>query len=650
MNKFNIIEQMYLARFFEEETKNLYAKDKIKGYCHLSLGLESISVALSKNLSNNDVVISSYRCHLHMLACGSNMEDMFAEMLGRKGGVSNAHGGSMHMFDKTNGFYGGHGIVGSQVPLGTGLAFGKKYKDKNGICFTFLGDGAVNQGQVLESFNIASLWRLPIIYIIENNRFSIGTHISESTSNQNLFEYGENFKIKSIQIDALDVDLVIKSFKDAKDYVIKNKKPHLIEIKCKRLDKHSTSHYISKNQEYEIKRDKKNNDCIKYFLSKYFSNKEIERVNSIRNKCLNRVKSCAKNALLREFEKNVKYPLAKSKKNEIIIKKDIFISYRDAISTSIVEEMYKDSKIYLIGEDIGVYGGVYGVTSKAFSIFKENRVKDTPVSEAGFTGLAIGSAYFGLKPIVEFMSFNFVLPAMDQIINSAAKIYSMSGGKINCPIVFRGSNGHMENLGAQHNQCYASWFSHCPGLIVLAPSNSQDAYILMKEAIKNKNPVIFLEHSKLYDRKSYIQKGVYKSKIGKSNIIKEGSDILIISYSYGIELSKQSIELLEKYNISVELIDLVSINPLDIETIKNSANKIGKALVVEEGWGISGIGSEIISRIYDSSDNIIIKSLSSEYSPIPFSSELEKKIKISPKKIATYILNNFHFSRKTGDI
>jgi len=236
MNKFNIIEKMYLARFFEEEAKSLYLEKNIRGYCHLSLGLESISVALSESLSGNDVVISSYRCHSHMLACGSNMEDMFAEMLGRKGGVSNAHGGSMHMFDKTNGFYGGHGIVGSQVPLGTGLSYTKKYKDEGGICFTFLGDGSINQGQVLESFNIASLWKLPIIYVIENNNFSIGTHISESTSNQNLFEYGEHFKIKSTKINALDTKVVIDLFKNAKDYVVKNKKPYLIEIKCKRLE------------------------------------------------------------------------------------------------------------------------------------------------------------------------------------------------------------------------------------------------------------------------------------------------------------------------------------------------------------------------------------------------------------------------------
>ena len=314
--------------------------------------------------------------------------------------------------------------------------------------------------------------------------------------------------------------------------------------------------------------------------------------------------------------------LKKHHSDKIKINKKSILSYKESISLSIIEEMENDPTVYLLGEDIGEYGGAYGVTKDAYLKFGKERVKDTPVSEAGFTGLAIGSAYYGLKPIVEFMSFNFVLPAIDQIINSSAKIYSMSGGKINCPIIFRGSNGRMDNLGAQHNHCYASWFLSCPGLIVLAPSNSQDAYILIKEAIRNPNPVVFLEHTNLYSISSEINIGNYSPKIGKANIIKKGNDITIVSFSYGVELSKKAIEIIEE-DISIELIDLVSISPLDMSIITKSVSKTKNLLFVDEGWSISGIGSEIVSRLSISlKDSINFHILSSKFTPMPYSSSL----------------------------
>jgi len=639
MNKNDILYQMYRYRFFGEKAKELYEDSLIKGYCHLSLGLESISAALSQVYLSCDSAITSYRCHSHMLAVGSKADDMFAEMLGKQKGVSNAHGGSMHMFNKEKEFYGGHGIVGSQVPLGVGLAFAKKYIKDRGVCFTFLGDGSINQGQVLESFNLASLWELPVIFVIENNSFSIGTHISESTSNQNLFEYGDHFNIKSKKIDALDAQSVLNTFRNAKNYTLKNMKPYLIEIKCKRLDKHSTFHTISKEQEDEINRDKVKNDCITYFINKY-TDEEGKSSNqlSVKNAQVE-VDESARSALSRFDETQCVDPLKKYSSSKINTDKNFILSYKESISLSIIEEMDNDPTIYLLGEDVGEYGGAYGVTKNVYLKFGKNRVKDTPVSEAGFTGLAIGSAYYGLKPIVEFMSFNFVLPAIDQIINSAAKIYSMSGGKITCPIVFRGSNGRMDNLGAQHNHCYASWFLSCPGLIVLAPSNSQDAYLLIKEAVRNPNPVIFLEHTKLYSLTGKINKGIHLPKIGKANILIKGSDITIVSYSYGVELSKKAIKIIKK-DITIELIDLVSISPLDINTIKKSAFKTRKLLFIDEGWSISGIGSEIIARLSISlKESVSFHILSSEFTPVPYSYRLESDVRLSPEKIAKKIID-----------
>ncbi|MDC6448277.1 pyruvate dehydrogenase complex E1 component subunit beta [Alphaproteobacteria bacterium] len=305
------------------------------------------------------------------------------------------------------------------------------------------------------------------------------------------------------------------------------------------------------------------------------------------------------------------------------------VSMRQAIRDTIAEEMRRDKKVFILGEEVAEYQGAYKVTQDLLKEFGEKRVIDTPISEQGFTGLAIGAAFKGLNPIVEFMTFNFSMQAIDQIINSAAKTLYMSGGQINCPIVFRGPNGAASQVAAQHSQDFSSWYSHVPGLKVVAPSTPLNAKGLLRSAIRDPNPVIYLENEILYGLKGPISpSNDFTIPFGKANIAKEGSDTTIVTYSIMLQKSLEAAKILKnEYNLDIEVIDLQSLRPIDDETIINSVKKTNRIITVEESWPFSSIGSEIVNIVqkhaFDFLDAPIVKVNSADV-PMPYSSELEK--------------------------
>ena len=312
------------------------------------------------------------------------------------------------------------------------------------------------------------------------------------------------------------------------------------------------------------------------------------------------------------------------------------ITVREAIRDAIAEEMRRDKSVFLLGEEVGEYQGAYKVTQGLLDEFGSNRIVDTPITEAGFTGLAVGASMNGLRPIVEFMTWNFAMQAIDHIINSAAKTYYMSGGKLNIPIVFRGPNGVASRVAAQHSQDYTAWYSHVPGLRVLAPYDALDAKGLLKGAIRDNNPVVFLEHELLYNEKFEISDDEEILEFGKAKIMKEGNDISLISFSRGVDLALEVEKELEGNGFSAEVINLRSIKPLDIETIINSVKKTNRVAVIEEGWQQSGVGAEIIAVIiknaFDFLDAPPLR-FSGEDVPLPYAENLEKLALPSTDKI-----------------
>ncbi|MGI4775673.1 MAG: pyruvate dehydrogenase complex E1 component subunit beta [Janthinobacterium lividum] len=303
------------------------------------------------------------------------------------------------------------------------------------------------------------------------------------------------------------------------------------------------------------------------------------------------------------------------------------ITVREALRQAMQEEMRRDDKVFIIGEEVGEYQGAYKVTQGLLDEFGVKRVIDAPITEHGFAGLAIGAAFAGLRPIVEFMTFNFAMQAMDQIINSAAKTNYMSGGQVKCPIVFRGPNGAASRVGAQHSQNYAAAFGHIPGLKVVAPYSAEDSKGLLIAAIRDDNPVVFLENEILYNHSFDLPTQVERIPLGVAKILKEGKDVTIIAFSLQVKMALDAAEILKHQGIEAEILDLRSIRPLDEISIIESVKKTNRAVVIDEGWFFGGTGVSIASIIMKSAFDYLdapVEIVTAKEVPLPYAVNLEK--------------------------
>ena len=306
----------------------------------------------------------------------------------------------------------------------------------------------------------------------------------------------------------------------------------------------------------------------------------------------------------------------------------VTMTMREALRDAMAEEMRRDKDVFVMGEEVAEYQGAYKVTQGLLDEFGAQRVIDTPITEHGFAGVGIGAALSGLKPIVEFMTFNFAMQAIDQLINSAAKTQYMSGGQVKLSIVFRGPNGPASRVAAQHSQDYSSWYSHVPGLKVIAPSTAADAKGLLKAAIRDPNPVIFLENEILYGHSSPVPKlDDYVLPIGRARIVRTGKDVTIVAWSMGMSYALKAAEELAKDDIDAEVIDLRTLKPMDSETIIESVKKTGRLVTVEEGWKQSGVGAEIAARVMEEAFDYLdapVARVTGKDVPMPYAANLEK--------------------------
>ena len=312
------------------------------------------------------------------------------------------------------------------------------------------------------------------------------------------------------------------------------------------------------------------------------------------------------------------------------------ITYREALNQALREEMDRDERVFIMGEEVGYFGGAFKVTDGLLAVYGEKRVRDTPISELTIVGSGIGAAMGGLRPIVELMTVNFSLLAMDQIVNHASKIRYMFGGKAKVPIVIRTPQGAGHQLGAQHSQSLEAYFMHCPGLRVAIPATPADAKGLLKSALRQEDPVIFLEHESLYGMKGEVPDGEVLVPFGKARIAREGKDVTIVSYSKCVYDAIHAAEALENESIDAEVIDLRMLNPLDIGAVVNSVKKTGKAIVVYEGWRTGGAGAEIAAQIYEAAFDHLdapVERIATQDMPIPYNARMEKAALPSPAEI-----------------
>lgn len=314
------------------------------------------------------------------------------------------------------------------------------------------------------------------------------------------------------------------------------------------------------------------------------------------------------------------------------------ITYRDALHAALREEMQRDDRVFLMGEEVAVYNGAYKVSKGLLEEFGEMRVVDTPITELGFAGVGVGSAMVGLRPVIEFMTWNFALLALDQVVNSAAKLLYMSGGQYNVPIVFRGPNGAALQLSAQHSQAWESWLAHIPGLKVVTPGTPYDAKGLLKSAIRDDNPVCFLEGEMLYNTRGEVPDEEYLVPIGKADLKREGDACSIITNGKMVLVAMQAADQLARDGIHVDVVDLRTVRPMDVEAIARSVKKTNRAVVLEEGWEIAGIGAQVVDYIqrdcFDDLDAPVVRVHQADV-PMPYAKNLERTAKPDvPKTIA----------------
>lgn len=312
------------------------------------------------------------------------------------------------------------------------------------------------------------------------------------------------------------------------------------------------------------------------------------------------------------------------------------LTYRDALNAALREEMALDDRVFLMGEEVAEYDGAYKVSRGLLKEFGPLRVVDTPIAELGFAGIGVGAAMVGLRPVIEFMTWNFALLAIDQVVNSAAKMRYMSGGQVGCPIVFRGPGGAALQLAAQHSQAFESWYAHIPGLKVLTPGTPADAKGLLKSAIRDDDPVVFIEGEMLYNVKGEVPEGEHLVPIGKAEVKRAGTDATLVCHSKTVTVALKAADQLAEEGISAEVVDLRTIRPLDTETILNSVGRTHRCVVVEEGWSFAGVGAQVVDEIqrhaFDELDAPVLRVTAADV-PMPYNKQLERSAKADPAKV-----------------
>jgi pyruvate dehydrogenase E1 component beta subunit len=316
------------------------------------------------------------------------------------------------------------------------------------------------------------------------------------------------------------------------------------------------------------------------------------------------------------------------------------LTYRDALNQALREEMARDDSVFLMGEEVGVYQGAYKVSRGLLDEFGPMRVVDTPITELGFAGVGIGAAMVGLRPVIEFMTWNFALLAVDQLVNSAAKMRYMSAGQVGVPAVFRGPGGAALQLGAQHSQAFESWYAHIPGLKVVMPATPADAKGLLKSAIRDDNPVIFIEGEMLYNTKGEVPEGEHVVPLGQADIKREGSDVTLVCHSKTVSVALKAAEQLGSDGVNAEVLDLRTIRPLDTESVLASVAKTHRCVVIEEGWSFAGVGAQVVDLIqreaFDELDAPVLRVTGADI-PMPYNKHLERAAKADPAKVTSAV-------------
>ena len=597
------------------------------------IGQEAISVGVTSALDDNDVIFPMHRNLGVFTTRNLNLIRLFSQLFGKDGGYTKGRDRTFHFGSMEHNIIGMISHLAAMLPVANGLALSFKIKGNKRIALAFIGDGATSEGDFHESLNLAAVWDLPIIFLIENNGYGLSTPTSEQYKCKNLVDKANGYGIEGVKINGNNILEVYETVKKYSDKIRKKPKPVLIEAETFRIRGHEEASGVKYVPKKVIEKWEKKDPILlfeKHLKSKnILTEKDFDEINSsIENSVLPAVDEALKHALPKSnVFKEMNDVFYKSKFNIIKPVNDKIdkVRFVDAIKNTLYDKMLLDESIILMGQDIAEYGGVFKVTEGFLEKFGKDRVRNTPIIESGVIGAAMGMAINGFKPIVELQFADFVSVGFNQIVNNLAKTHYRWNQPVN--VTLRMPTGGSIGAGPFHSQSNESWFFHVPGIKIVYPSNPYDAKGLLCSSIDDDNPVMFFEHKSLYRSvEEDIPNSMYNIELGKLNIIKEGKDLTIITYGLGVNWAKK---VANKSKYDIEILDLRTLMPLDIEGIFKSISKTNRVLILHEDNLTGGIGAEISAIInenyFEYLDAPIFRSCSID-TPIPFASNIEQKV------------------------
>jgi 2-oxoisovalerate dehydrogenase E1 component len=638
--------RMLLIRLMEERIAVLYSAGAIPGFVHLSVGQEAVAVGTLFQARSDDVITSTHRGHGHVLAKGLDPDGMFAELMGKETGTCRGRGGSMHVADPALGILGANGIVGAGLPIAVGAAHALRMRGSGALAIAFFGDGAVATGAFHESMNLAALWRLPIVFVCENNGFSEFSAASDqhpAPVSARATAYGVPFH----RVDGNDVEAVDAALGTVFAAVRAGGGPQLVEAVTLRV----RGHYEGDQQTYraaeapgdgvpmdplprtrrrltELGVGADELDLIDDEVAGIVAAAEKFAIGSPEpdpSTALDYVLS--PRAVVAEPARGGKHkwnlteppPAGSAQVTKPVSTSRIL---RQAMHDALAD----DPTVFLAGIDVGG-GNVFGLTRGLAQLWPD-RVLDTPIAETAIMGLGVGAAMAGLRPVVELMYLDFLGTCLDQLMNQAAKLRFMTGGAVTVPMVVRTQFGSGRSSGSQHSQSLEALLAHVPGLTVVMPSTPEDAYGLLRTAIEDDNPVVFIENRLLYEHKATMPAADHRVPLGEARIMRTGTDLTIVSWSRMAQLSLAAARTLAAEGIDAEVIDLRTIAPLDRRTVLESLDRTNRLLIVHEAVTEFGVGAELAALAADegfwSLDAPVIR-VGAPTSPAPYAPSLERE-------------------------
>ena len=641
--------QMLLVRRCEERLARGHAQGLIHGACHTYIGQEAIAAGVVAHLRKEDVVFSTHRGHGHALCKGVEPRQLFAELLGRSTGCSRGRGGSMHLFAPEVGMMGTSGIVGPCILQAAGAGYSFKLLGTERVAVAFFGDGAVNNGAFHEGLNMASIWKLPVLFVCENNQFATEVPFQYAAGNPSVADRGRCYGLPGIEVDGNDVSAVFEAAGQAIARARRGDGPTLLECKTYRTRPHAEGmgDYTYRSRQ-EVEQWKARCPIAAYrktlLEDGLIDGTELEAVDEEVERIVTDAAQFAESSPWPEPSTAAAHvydeqppPIASP---QLPQPGDRCITFMKATHEALAAEMSRNDRIFVMGEGIGQRGGNFKTTDGLYAIHGPLRLCDTPICERGFVGMACGAAMTGTRPVIDFMFADFILDSVGEIVNQIAKVQYMSSGRLKMPVLLRGCIGIGHSAATHHSGSYYSLFANIPGLRVVTPSNAFDAKGLFTRALRCNDPVLFLEHRELLSTKAAVPETEYEIEFGKARVLREGSDVTVVALALMVQHSLAAAQQLAAEGLSVELVDPRTVSPLDTDTILNSVAKTGRLLIVDEAFEPFGLGAEITARVAaDGFDELDapIRRLHGLHTPTPYSPPLEVAVTHNPTTIAQAI-------------